>query len=193
MKKFQLILTAIITFTFYSCAQDTIIEKKGYTVNPSISKKIRELEITKGQAQLKMEWMVEGKPFKYPLLTGELPCYSFCHYENDTTKVDIYTMFGMIGLRIFFYKDSAWLFHFISSKDRDLKSFKKSPQDKEYRFSPDIGPEKFKLILVSNPTTGIPPAGYIEFESLEYYQKGELTDKKTIFKATGYFLAEKRF
>jgi hypothetical protein len=174
-----------------ACAQDTATRHNGYTIDPAVNKAIKKKDISEGHASLDAEWIENDKPAIFPLSSTGMPCYAFYGVESDTTKIDIFSMFGTIGLRICLYKDSTWVFHFVSFRNRDSRTFKQHLDDKEYQFSPDAKAKKYKLVLTEELKIGEPIKGYVEFESVDFYQKTEAGDKKRNYNAKGYFRAKK--
>lgn len=190
----RLILFAIsvgLLFCLGACAQDSTSKHGSYTIDPVVNKVIKKKDVSEGQALLDVEWVENGKPATFPLSSTGMPCYAFYGIEKDTTRIDIYSMLGIIGIRICVYNDSVWVFHFVSSRNRESRTFKQHPDDKEYQFSPDANAKKYKLVISEELKAGEPINGYVEFESVDFYQKTEAGDKKRNYNAKGYFRAKK--
>jgi hypothetical protein len=86
-------------------------------------------------------------------------------------------------------KDSAIVTHIISPRDAE-PSFKLLPTDPFMR-AISVPAKTIKLVLSAVPAPGKPIAGYVEFESAVFYQKGAAKDIERAYKAVGYFNAAK--
>lgn len=184
------IMLGVLT-CFQVCSQDTSIRRGSYLIDPAINKEIKKKKISDGMASLDIIWLENEKAATFPLSSKDTPCYAIYSAEKDTIRIDIYTILGMSGIRISVYKDSCWIFHFVSSKNRESRNFKQNLNEKIYRFSPDAQAKHYKLVLVKElkPTGLI--EGYVEFESVDFYQRTENSDKKRRYDAKGVFRAIK--
>jgi hypothetical protein len=193
MRFSRLYLLVLFSISLNSCAQenkkDTLASRRGYTIDNSLKKVIEKKKLDVSRAALDIQWLENNKEAAFPLSGKGMSCYTFYTLNNDTIRITAMTLMGPVGIAINLYKDSVWIFHFVASKDKSLRSFKKNITDKEYQYGPDAPAKSYKLIFTKEPKPNEPIEGYVEFESVEFYQKWTPTDLKRTYNAKGYFRA----
>lgn len=176
---------------FLQCkGQKDSLPGKNYRVDESIKKKTGKLS-GPGSATMDVTWLTDNK--EMPVVSGKgQPAFSFYHTEKDTTTVFIMPWLTPgVGIIVRLFEDTAVLFHVISPRDPH-PSFKLHPGDSAYLGSIMVKAASGKLVLAAPPVPGQVIEGYFEFESEVYYEKDrEGPDSKKIYKATGYFNANK--
>lgn len=177
-------------FLLVQCkGQKDSLPGKGYQIDASVKKKTGKLK--PGNATVDVSWLDNNEQIPF-VSNKNHPSYSYYQTEKDTTTVFIMPMFTPgVGIAVTLFGDTAILLHFISPRN-PAPSFRLSQSDSSYSGSIEVKSASAKLVLANAPSPGLPIQGYFEFESEVYYEKNsEGPDSKKIYKATGYFNANK--
>jgi hypothetical protein len=162
-----------------------------YIIDKSVQREIFQKNKS-GLSILNTKWLVDGEPNGF--LSGNKQFHTFWGNKNDTAIITFGRAFYPWEIvSIYILNDSLWSNHFVSSNDQNLKNFKFTKEQEDFQFSINVPPQKLKLVLIKKPEIGEDIEGYVEFESVEFYQRSKKADKKRSYSIKGFFRANNIF
>jgi hypothetical protein len=162
-----------------------------FAIDPDLPKAIAQKKLdVMFAASLDIEWIENGKDAGFPLSGKAYPCMANYFVQSDTITIALIPGLAMGALlSIQLVKDSAIITHILSPRDYE-PSFKLLPTE-TFAQAISVPAKTVKLLLAAAPMPGKPIEGFVEFESVVFYQKDAAGDIARTYKATGYFKAAK--
>lgn len=184
----------IFCLAFTACGQkNNVGTTRGLTIDPDIKKEVEKHIETSEEFKMfgdKMQLYLnsgfvetyEGDSMVFSSEKQEVkaPFKSFYLWKGDTLTIDgAFGLFGGIGFGINIFKDSAKVYHMLSSDDYPSYAYK---ENDSLIFRLEVPAKNTKIILSEIPDSIEKQIiyGYVEFESGDYYASAGSADGREI-------------